>query len=316
MPIRKTFFLLILWLSLILVKDSSNSIWSQSNSQLELDANRVPWVNLFFQAKSFWVDVTNHLHLEPKSAAEVESALIKSTQGDAIEIPAAGGYKLTSDTIIDSIFQPTVKISDQVWFDPKDATALGRTMLRRGEDDFKKIYRFTQQGVFRHRWEPKNQEEAKKDPEQWTDVLDTFYPHNLAQLGCANVSERLLLVYIVSALEQLDNDKPQFLCIFGKRQLFEVQLKSAGLHSVEIDFVEKRHQNEHHRQGTVKAHKILLKTRPLESSLEKEENFSFLGFHKKIAFFIDPTSRLPIQVSGEIPTVGNATLKLREVQLR
>ena len=41
--------------------------------------------------------------------------------------------------------------SYQVWFDPDDATAFGRTRLRQGKDDFKKIYRFTQQGVFRHR---------------------------------------------------------------------------------------------------------------------------------------------------------------------
>lgn len=316
MMIRKTFLSLVLSLGLILLSDSSNSIWSQSYSQLELDASRIPWVNLFFQTKSFWVDVTSHMHLEPKSRDEIKAAIIENKQGDALEIPGAGGYKLTSDTIIDSALQPPVEISNQVWFDPKDATALGRTRLRKGEDDFKKIYRFTRQGVFRHRMEPKDKEEAKKDPEQWTDVLDTFYPHNLSQLGCLNVSERLLLVYIVSAFEQLNDDKPLFLCIFGKRQLFEVQLKSAGLHTVKIDFVEKKHQKEHRRQGKIKAQKIMLQTRPLESSLEKVENFSFLGFIKNIAFYIDPASRLPIQVSGEIPTVGKATLKLQEVQLR
>jgi hypothetical protein len=278
--------------------------------------NRVPWAKLSYHAKSFLVDVTSHFHLEPKSADEVKAALIENKQGDALEIPDAGAYMLASDTIIDSIFQPPVEILNRVWFDPKDATALGRIRLRKGEDDFKKTYRFTQQGVFRHRKEPVDQEEAKKDPEQWTDVVDTFYPHNLSQLGCPNVSERLLLVYIASAFEQLDNDKPLVLCVFGKRQLFEVQLKSAGLHSIKIDYVEKRQQNENRRQGKLKAQKILLETRPLESSLEKVENFSFLGFRKNIAFYIDPASRLPIQVSGEIPTVGKSTLKLQEVQLR
>jgi hypothetical protein len=95
-----------------------------------------------------------------------------------------------------------------------------------------------------------------------------------------------------------------------------VQLKSAGIHSVKIDYIEKKLQTKHHRQGDVKTHKILLETKPLESNLEKVENFSFLGILKNIAFFIDPTSKLPIQISGEIPRAGSVTLKLHEVQLR
>jgi hypothetical protein len=262
------------------------------------------------------VDMTTNVALESLPADEVKAALIANQEGVAVQIPGTGGYKLATNTIIDSIFQPPVKITNQVWFDPRNATALGRMRLRRGEDDFKKIYRFTQQGVFRHRREPKDKQEAQQGPEKWTDVLDTFYPYNMAQLGCANVSERLLLIYIASAVEQLENNKPLFLCIFGKRQLFQVQLKSAGIHSVKIDYIEKKLQTKHHRQGDVKTHKILLETKPLESNLEKVENFSFLGILKNIAFFIDPTSKLPIQISGEIPRAGSVTLKLHEVQLR
>jgi len=316
MMIRKVLLSFVLLISLFGLGDDSNSSWAQSYSQLGLDANRVPWAKLFYQAKNFMVDVTVDMHLESHSADEVKAALIESQQGAALPIPSEGAYKLTNNIIIDSIFQPPVKIANQVWFDPKDATALGRMRLRRGEDDFKKIYRFTQQGVFRHRIEPKDQQEAREDPEKWTDVRDTFYSYSLDQLGCVNASERLLLTYIVSAVEQLENNKPLFLCIFGKRQLFQVQLKSAGLHSVKIDYIEKKQQTEHRRQDEVEAHKILLESQPLKSDLEKVENFSFLGFHREIAFYVHPASRLPIQISGVIPRAGRVTVKLHEVQLR
>jgi hypothetical protein len=46
------------------------------------------------------------------------------------------------------------------------------------------------------------------------------------------------------------------------------------------------------------------------------ENFSFLGFQKNIAFFIDPKSNLPIQLNGEIPRAGKSTLKLQRVELK
>ena len=54
----------------------------------------------------------------------------------------------------------------------------------------------------------------------------------------------------------------------------------------------------------------------IRSYYENAENFSFLGMHEDIAIHIDPESRIPLQVSGRIPTVGAVTLKLGEVKMR
>ncbi len=118
---------------------------AQSYSELSLNANRVPWTSLIYQTRSFMVDVDVDVQLESLSAAEVNAALIEAQQGTALAVPDDGAYKLTNRILIDSIVQPPVKIDNLVWFDSRDATALGRMRLRRGEDDFKKIYRFTQQ---------------------------------------------------------------------------------------------------------------------------------------------------------------------------
>jgi hypothetical protein len=289
---------------------------SPSYSQLKLDVKRIPWTHLTFEAKSFMADVTAQLQLESMPADDVNAVLLFNKQGDALPIPSTGAYKLTSNTLMDIIGKSPIKMDNQVWFDPGDATAFGRVRLRLGEDEQKKEYRFTQQGVFRHRKEPKDDQEAKQGPDKWTDEVDTFYAYDLPELGCTNVSERLLLVYIASTAEELENDKPLSLCIFGKRQLFRVQLSSAGIENVEVDYVEKKQQTEQRRQGKIKAHKIVLESRPLKSDLEKVENFSFLGFQKNIAFFIEPASNLPIQLSGEIPRAGKSTLKLQKVLLK
>ena len=312
---RRTLLLLGL-LSLLGSGAFSSPLWAQSYSRLQLDGKRIPWTFLSFQAKSFWVDLTTDVRLTPQSAESVQAELLENKRGDAVAIPAAGAYKLTNHTLVDSTFQRPVKIADQVWFDPRNAAALGRVQLRQGQDDFKKICRFTSQGVFRHRIEPKDKQEARQDPEQWTDVRDTFYAYDMDALGCPYVSEPLLLIYIASAVDQWDNTNPLSFCIFGKRQLFNVQLKSAGLQTVKINFTEKKQQTENHRQGEVNAQKIVLSAQPLKSDLNEVENFSFLGLHKEIAFFRDPASRLPVQVVGEIPTVGGVALKLHDVQLR
>ena len=293
-----------------------NSGRAQTYSQLVLDAGRVPWSSLTYQARSFVVDVDVDVRLESLSAEEVEAALIQARQGTALQVPDQGAYRLTNNIVIDSIVQPPVKIVNQVWFDPRDATALGRMRLRQGEDDFKKICRFTQQGVFRHRIEPMDDKEARKEPEKWTDVRDTFYAYNLDQLGCVNASERLLLIYIASAVEQFEDHQPLSVCVFAKRQLFRVKLEKAGLDPVNVDYIEKNQQDQHHRKEKVEAYKILLESQPLESDLDEVENFSFLGFHKNISFFIQPSSRLPLQISGEMPRAGKVTVKLHEVELK
>jgi hypothetical protein len=316
MRIRKKFLIFVLSFMVIPLTGFSNSTRAQSYSQLKLDSKRVPWTQLSYRIKNFSAEVNVQVQLQSLPAAEVEAALIKSPQGLPIKAWSPESNRITVHYRVDSIFKSPVKTINHVWFNPKDATALGRIRLRRGNADFKKVYRFTEQGVFRHQREPKNQQETSEQPEKWTDVKDIFYPYDLDQLGCPNVTERLVLIYIASATELSKSMQPLSFCVFGRRQLFQVRLKPAGFHLLKVDFIEKKEHGEIRRQGEVEALKIALETQPLASDLEKVEDFSFLGFQEDITIFIDPASGLPIQLRGKISMAGNQTIKLNEVRLR
>jgi hypothetical protein len=294
----------------------TSSAWAELSSTLDLDANVVPWTRLLFQAKGFSVDVTADVQLESLPSAEVEAALLESPHVTPIRPSGPESYKMTVDTTFDPIFLAPVRVLNRVWFDPNNASALGRIRLRRGRDDFKKVYRFTEEGVFRHRREPKGQKEIKLDPDDWTDIRDTFYAYDLRELECSNVSERLLLIYILSATSMLETDEPLSLCVFGTRQLHRVELRHEGLHSLKIDYVETGGHSEIHREGKLEALKIILDSQPMKSDLDEPENFSFLGFHRDIVLFIDPASNLPLQASGIISKFGRATLRLHKVLLK
>lgn len=289
---------------------------AQSFTNLKLDGGRISWSKLSFSAKSFAVSVTVDMQLKALPAAEVAAALIASPRGIAIQPSTPDAWHSVVNMSIDPIFRSPVKLMNEVWFNPKDAAALGWVRLDRGEDDQKKIYRFTREGVFRHRIEPRNRQEAKQNPEKWTDVKDSFYPYNLARLGCPSVSENLVLVYIVSAAVNSLIRLPMSVCIFGKRQLHNVRLRSGGIQTLNIDFIERRAQGDIRRQGKVEALEIIIEGTPMVTDQEEVEKFSFLGFHKDIAIFVDPVSRLPIQASGFLPTVGQVDLKLSEARLK
>ncbi len=289
---------------------------AQSFAHLKLDAGRIPWSELSFSAWRFAGSVTVDIQLKALPAAEVEAALIASPRGAPIQPSTPDSFYIAVNMIIDPIFRSPIEMMNQVWFNPQNAAALGWVRLDRGEDDQKKIYRFTQEGVFRHRIEPGDPQEAEEPPEKWTDVKDSFYFYDLSQLGCPSVSENLALIYIISASVDSLSRQPLSVCIFGKTQLHNVRLRSDGIQPLTADFLEKGRQAEVRKQGQVEVLKIMIEAMPMASGQEEVEEFSFLGFHKDIAIFIDPFSRLPIQASGFLPTVGRADLKLTEVRLR
>jgi hypothetical protein len=292
----------------------TRSAEAQTGSHLDLDFNRVPWTHLSFHAKNFWVEVSTDIQLRLLAATELDALLLAQSKKTPVEPQTSQAAELTINTIIDFRFRSAVKIYNRIWFDPTNASAFGRVRLRRGEDDFKKIYRFTDQGVFRHRIEPKDKKEASLAPEKWTDIKDTFYPYNKKELNCPVVSECSLLIYLLSAAPISKINDPVSLCVWGKRQLHRVQLRNEGTLPIKINYIQKKHQVETRIEGTVRALKFAITAHPIETQLEDAENFSFLGFHKDITIYIDPSTALPIQASGIIPTIGKADLVLKEMR--
>ena len=295
---------------------TDNSVWSQSSVLNAYDAGQVRWSGLAFSAKNILAAVNVSVRLESLPETEAQAALPASPRGVPVQSSSPRVYSLSLNKSVDPIFRPVVTSSNRVWFDPQQGMVLGRIRLRRGKDDFQKKYRFTEQGVFRHRREPKNKKEATLSPEQWTDTKDTFYPYDPDHLGCAYITERSVLIYLVSAASLAPNAEPQSLCVFGLRRLHRVSLRAQGIHSLKVNYIEKDQQTETRQKGTIEALKIAIETRPMESNLNDSEDFSILGLQKDIVIFIDARSHLPLQISGHIPGVGQADLKLDEVRIR
>ena len=305
-------FLVIIWNCGALI----NPAGAQPNSHLKLDANQVAWSRLSFHAKNFWVEVSTDVQLAPIPTSEIKALLLPTPKGHPVRPPSSEASQMTISTSIDPRFRSPVNLYNRIWFNPADAAALGRVRLRRGDDDFKKTYRFTKQGVFRHRIEPKNKKEASLELEKWSDINNSFYPYDLDRLGCSGVTESSLLIYIVSAAAASMQEDSFSLCVFGKRQLHRVTLRNEGVFPISASFIEKRQQAETHKEGFVKALKIRLTSEPMESDLNEAENFSFLGFHKDISIYVDPSNGHPVQASGSIPTAGKATLNLKKIWLK
>lgn len=303
-------------LMVIMCSVCPGSLGAQSAAPLDLPFQTVSWDKLRFQGDNWAADISANITLDVLPAA-AQATLLKPDQGVPFEAVGPEILHLSLGMMMNMVFNhPSVEIFNEVWFNPGDAQALGRYRLRQGWNDFAKTYRFTAQGVFRCNREPRDAAEARREPHQWADAGDRFYPYELEQLGCAAVTDRLLLIYIVSAAADLRADQSLALCVFGKRQLHRVILMPDGKENIAVDFVVNELPSKMRHQGKHEALKIKLLVEPLASALKKPENFSFLGLHKNIVIYIDPEDGLPLQISGKINKIASSDLKLRYVRYK
>ena len=289
---------------------------AQSGLDLDLESRRVPWSQLSFHAKNLWVEVSTEIQLRHLPASELNAVLPASPKGDPVKPLTSQVNEITIDTIIDPRFRSPVKIYNRIWFNPTDASTLGRIRLRRGEDDFKKMYRFTRQGVFRLQIEPKDRKEAALPPENWTHKNNNFYTYDPARLGCTVITERSLPIYILSASDLSMIGSEVSLCAFGKRQLHHVKLRMEGKNRLKVEYLRKSRGKTVRIAREIEALKISLSAEPMESDLDEVENFSFMGLHRDITVYIDPAEFIPILVTGIISGVGKVELNLRESRLK
>jgi hypothetical protein len=126
----------------------------------------------------------------------------------------------------------------------------------------------------------------------------------------------MLLIYLVSAEPIEKEGEVLSLCVFGKQQLHQVRLRAEGLQAIEVDYSENASEGKVRKKGKMDGLRITIESEPMAGDKENAENFSFLGMHEDIAVHIDPELRIPLQVSGKIPTVGAVTLKISEVKMK
>ena len=316
MGARKISTVIVCILAFIALPCLVDQVRGQSFSHLKLNPNQVHWKKLSFRAKRAVVDVEVDVRLAPFSTAEFQSKW--RTNPQSIPLPCLDQelYDMRVNRVIDHIFSPPVTLSNQVLFEPYRAAVFYRVRLRRGKDDVKRTYWISQEGVHRQRTKPSNKGEASEDSAKWTDARTSFYPYDLTRLGCPQVTDPLLLIYLLSAARMDNKGDSLSLCVFGKQQLHRVRMHVEGLHALEVDYSESREEGKVRKKGKVDGLRVTLAAQPLHSDLKEAENFSFLGFHKDIAIDIDPELRIPLQVSGRIPTIGAVELKLSGVRMK
>ena len=281
----------------------------------EIDADKVSWAHLSFRAKSIFGKVTTDVHLMAVPVEEAADLLITDPTGEALQPSGATIFTLTVYSNIDPLLGSDEILETQSWFDPNGAGALQRIRLRLGQRKWQRSYRFTQQGVFRLKKIPKDSREKNLPLDQWTKIKNRFFLYGDKGLECPQILEPASLLYIVSAIDLTMADPPLNLCVFNKKQLHMVKVSVGGSQSLQVNYLEKLGDSQIRVDKEIETIKISFQPRSLAPTDMEPEVFSFLGLKGDFDIFIDKTSRIPVQVSGNITAFGKVDIFLQEVTI-
>jgi hypothetical protein len=286
--------------------------WALASSSLELDPARVAWSRLLLRASDARGEVSIEIRLSPVPAAELAPVLATGS-GRAIKPPADAQVWLMTAIIEVRDYQKNYRTD--VWFVPRDASALQRRRDKVGKGANRKTFRYLLHGVQRVRLEPDGEQEADLPPEQWPVVKEHFYPYGPAKAGCSVLSDPALLLFIASADVLTDEGERLDVCVFNKQTLYRARLSAGALRSLKVDYAEIGPDFRNDINRDITARKIRLEARPSGAGELKPDPFEFFEMPGDIDILLDEFSRIPVEVVGNVSGLGRVVFTLSEVTL-
>ena len=278
---------------------------------LSIDKTTVPWKHLSFKGKEFFAKLAAEVELTSPSKSELDTIFIPSPQGIPIAITKSGALIIDTKISVKSIFAK-VKLQNIAWFDPVTLSTMQYVRQRIGLKDAKKIYRFTDKGVFRLTKQPIDKNQIIQLPEKWSVINERFYPYDQEKKGCVNITVPMPVIYLISASKVSDFEKPVTICVFNKKETIYLDIQKESVETVQLNHIEIKGDEVIQRNASILAEVLSLKARSVASG-QTMNNFTFVGLQGNIKIYIDPESRVPVQLSGDYQGLGEIKLKLRQM---
>jgi hypothetical protein len=276
----------------------------------EVDPSKVGWSRLLFRASDARASVAIEVRLTTAPASDLEDPRVPVT-GGAVVPPAGDEVSLLTAFIVVEGYDKAYR--NEVWFLPGEAVPLQRRRDKLGKGPNRKTFRYAGEGVYRVRLDPAGPQEEELRPEQWTGEKTHFYPYGPAARGCPAVTDPALLLLAVSAGAVSEDGAPLDLCAFNKKTVYQVRAATAGVRPLEVAYAEIGKGVRAKIERAVAAPSVRIVARPGEAA--DPDPFEFFELTGDIEIALDPSTRIPVLISGDLPGLGRVDFALSEVTL-
>lgn len=288
----------------------SAALATAARAATELDPERVSWSELSYSARKLVFSATTEVSLTRLPEPVDTSAFAEPPQGLGL-MPGGDNHWL----IALQTSALGLATTNRLWLSGDDAQAFQRDQLDRGGRARYRAYRFAESGVFSLTRRPQKGE-AGLPHRDWSDTRERFTHYPSWAGDDLTVSDPSSLFYLiaVSHLEET-GDRIQ-IPIFSRGDLLLMELTVTGSRNTEVAYTRLSSGGERQQvRGKVRALRVSADAIHLDPDSEESE-MEFLGLRGDVTLLVDPTTRIILQVSGELPIAGNIEIKLQRALMR
>jgi hypothetical protein len=274
------------------------------------DPQRVRWTTLDFSASKFLLTARASVSTRTLPASETAGQLATTPIGR----PVTPGSEVTEIIYRASGFG--MESVTTLWMDPSSGSTLQQIQEDQGNRQRQRTYRFTDVGAYHYTRRPADSRQKSLPASQWTDLsqgMRAYSPSTPSQ----PVTTATVLLWMASAAELSRSGDRLEALTFSRRHLNRVTLQVTGQRTVNVDFTEQDPvSGSSRRRASVDALVLKLSATPADAQPDDEEPFELLGLHGDLELLLDPRTRVPLQLRGQVKIIGQVTIRLRRAVLR
>lgn len=275
------------------------------------DPDRVGWSEIRMTASKLFLAAEARLTLRTVPGATVAPDLLDVPAGqftplapgpDVLELlyDARGAGRASRLTLL---------------MDPGSGAALQRTQHdQQGKQRFR-TYRFGLEGAYQRTFWPANASEKSLMPSHWTETTEGLRAYPIPP-GARPVVEPTGLLYAIAAAAL---DKPGDtldVLVFRRRDTQVVRIEVLPPKEVSVQYDELRPRGAVQRSGRVLPLRLSLQGLPVPGADPEDDDLELLGLRGRLELLLDPATRAPLQLSGNVKIVGTVTLRLAALRPR
>ncbi len=275
-------------------------------AEAALTPGNVTWCELHFHARKFIFTADTTVKVELISA-EMAVRELAAAPGHAPVMPAdAQIVRIDLDTT--GLGRHT---HNTVWIEPMTGAALQTTSQEFGRRARYKTERFTDAGVAVVRNAPASGEEGQP-ADRWTKHSNEFIPFPDGDRQSVAISDSVALFWILATCPLAKPGDVTQVVVASRDQLVRVKISVAATRQIELDFDE-------HTSGSSRAIKETVAGLELTVTGSRfghdagKGDLEFVGFRGAVRILLDPTRRVPVEISGSVPMAGTVTVRLQDV---
>lgn len=261
------------------------------------------WQQLQFAGEDLVGSVVTTLSVSAATLADLDAPPYRELHDTPEAFDSDRPLRLEVNGEVRSLFSRSTTLAS-AWFDAATGQVLLRERTRPGRKGSSKIHRFGARGVARLRLEPADSRQEQLPTTHWSRRDRKFYPYDLQDSGCSQITIPALLLYHVSSRPQ-----DSVYCVFHDDALYRVRLESTGSKMLPVDYTLHRPGRLQQVSGPRPLEGIALHVEPLGRQADAGD-FELLELRGELAIQLDPQTRIPVQVSGSRAGLGDITLRL------